>query len=364
MRGADQWTFHPFEIALVGYQNSGKTTLLERLTRRLVSEGLQVGYLKHDAHGFKMDHPGKDTHRLAEAGATSIFISDPRQQAILHPAPQDPRHCLGYLECDLLLVEGHKALAMPRLAVLDPSWTLAEDPAFQAGPPLAWIYPGERPPFPQPCFHRDDLDGIAAFLYSLCRQKTPPVRGLVLAGGQSRRMGRDKARLAIQGRTALDRALDLLRPRCTEVFVSCRKDQSQERGEAPQIHDILLDHGPAGGILSAFHQNPDSAWLVVACDLPYLDGLTLDALLAARAPMRLATAFRGHQDLPEPLCAIYEPKARARFWEFLALGHTCPRKVLIHSRIHCLPAPEGRTLANINTPVEHQEALDDLCPRG
>jgi molybdopterin-guanine dinucleotide biosynthesis protein MobB len=362
MRSREPWVFHPFEIALVGYQNSGKTTLLEGLTRRFASEGLQIGYLKHDAHHFQMDHPGKDTYRMSEAGASSVYISDHHSQAVLHQAPKDPRHCLAYLEADVLLVEGHKSLPIPRIAVLDPAWALAEDPAILAAPPLAWVYPDGPPSFAQPAFHRDDLEGIAAFITKYWSERVPPVRGLVLAGGQSRRMGQEKALLTLEGQTAVRRAFALLLPRCSEVFVSCREDQACRREDLPQIHDVLLDHGPSGGILSAFHRFPDCAWLVVACDLPYLDGATLDALLGARAPMRYATAFQGHKNLPEPLCTLYEPKARARCWEFLSLGHTCPRKVLIHSRINCLPPLDGKALANVNTPSEHQEAVNDLSP--
>jgi len=355
------WHFHPFEMAFVGYQNSGKTTLLEKLVGCFRAEGRSVGYLKHDAHGFQMDREGKDTHRLAQAGAEAVFISDGTRQAILRPAPEDPRHCLDYLESDLLLVEGHKGLPLPRIAVLDEKGSLLKDPALEAHPPLALVHPGSvSPEWPDlPRFHRDDVEGLHAFLRKYFEERQPPLRGLVLTGGRSRRMGGDKATLELRGHRALDRAFSLLEPRCREVFVSCRAEQAESRMGYPQIHDALLDHGPAGGILSAFQAHPLSAWLVLACDLPYLDEGTLDHLIRARDPWRYATAFQGHRELPEPLCAIYEPKARARFWQFLALGQTCPRKVLIHSSIALLPSP-GRALANVNTPEEHQEALHDL----
>ena len=365
MGNSERWHFHPFELALVGYQNSGKTTLLARLATALSARGLEVGYLKHDAHGFQMDREGKDTERLARAGAERIFIQDGRRQAILKPAPEDPRFNLELLEPDLLLIEGHKGLALPRLALLDSESAILRDPALLADPPLAVICPGPCPelPWPVPAFHRDDLDGILGFLLERFKGLTRarPLLGLVLTGGHSRRMGADKAALEYQGEGAVERALALLRPRCQEVFVSCRAEQAQAPGRLghPQIHDILLEHGPLGGILSAFQARPEAAWLVLACDLPYLDGATLDQLLAGRNPYRFATAFKGHQDLPEPLCAIYEPKSRARLWQFLALDQRCPRKALIHSPVALLERP-GQALGNVNTPGEHQEALHDL----
>ena len=365
MATSERWHFHPFELALVGYQDSGKTTLLARLTTALKARGLDVGYLKHDAHGFQMDREGKDTERLARAGAERIFIQDGRRQAILKPAPADPRFTLDLLEPDLLLIEGHKGLALPRLVLLDPAASILADPAILAQPPLAVISPGPCPelPWPVPVFHRDDVDGILAFLLERFEAITRarPVLGLVLTGGHSRRMGADKAALDYAGEGAVDRALALLGPRCQEAFVSCRADQAQAPGRLgrPQIHDILLEHGPLGGILSAFQARPEATWLVLACDLPYLDGATLDRLLAGRNPYRFATAFKGHQDLPEPLCALYEPKSRARLWQFLALDQRCPRKALIHSPVALLEGP-GRALGNVNTPGEHQEALHDL----
>lgn len=358
--------FHPLELAFVGYKNCGKTTLLARLCAGLKDRGFGVGYVKHDAHGFQMDREGKDTDRLAQAGAERIFIQDGMRQAILKPVPGDPRLTLDFLEADLLLIEGHKGLALPRIAILDSVGAILQDPALHAYPPLAVVTPGPRPelPWPVPLFHRDDVEGLLAFVLARFTEKIEarPLMGLVLTGGQSRRMGVDKAGLDYAGETNVDRAFKLLGSRCQQVFLSCRAEQAEHlaRLGRPQIHDLLLDHGPLGGIVSAFATRPDAAWLVVACDLPYLNGDILDRLLEGRNPYRFATAFQGHQGLPEPLCALYEPKCRARFWQFLAMGQRCPRQVLANSPIALLGNP-GKALVNVNTPKDRQEALLDLC---
>jgi molybdopterin-guanine dinucleotide biosynthesis protein A len=96
---------------------------------------------------------------------------------------------------------------------------------------------------------------------------------------------------------------------------------------------------------------------VVACDLPRLDRQVLETLVAGRNPFRFATAFRGHQDFPEPLCALYEPKARPRLYQFLAAGYDCPRKMLINSPVEVLDPPSGDRLANVNSPQDRQEVL-------
>jgi molybdopterin-guanine dinucleotide biosynthesis protein A len=351
---------------LVGYKNCGKTTLIERLCAGLKARGIGVGYLKHDAHGFQMDREGKDTDRLARAGAERIFIQDGHRQAILKPVPGDPRLTLDFLEADLLLIEGHKGLALPRIAILDPAGAILQDPALQAYPPIAVVTPGPRPelPWSVPTFHRDDVEGLLAFILARFAAKIEqrPLLGLVLTGGQSRRMGVDKAGLGYANETNVERSFKLLGSRCEQVFLSCRAEQAGHpaRLGRPQIHDFLLEHGPLGGIVSAFKLRPDAAWLVVACDLPYLDGDVLDLLLAGRNPYRFATAFQGHGGLPEPLCALYEPKCRVRFWQFLAMGQCCPRQVLANSPIALLGNP-GKALVNVNTPGDRQEALLDLC---
>src|SRR5690348_13469845 len=140
-----------------------------------------------------------------------------------------------------------------------------------------------------------------------------PVYGLVLAGGRSTRMQRDKATLEYAGRTQLERAVELITPLVERVFVSVRPDQTGDplRARFAQIVDSGEVEGPIAGIVAAQSRHPEAAWLVLACDLPLLDQQTLEHLLRSRHPEREATAYRSsHDGLPEPLCAIYEPSSR------------------------------------------------------
>ncbi|MEO6368999.1 MAG: NTP transferase domain-containing protein, partial [Steroidobacteraceae bacterium] len=185
---------------------------------------------------------------------------------------------------------------------------------------------------------------------------TAPLYGLVLAGGRSSRMGQDKAALEYSGTTQLERAFGLLDKVVMQTFVSVRPDQAQDklRARFPQIVDTADDlTGPAAGIRAAQLAHPHVAWLVLACDLPYLDMATLQHLIARRDPARLATAFRSSRDgLPEPLCAIYEPAATTALADFLAAGRNCPRKLLINSDTLLLDQPTHKALDNVNTPQE------------
>jgi molybdenum cofactor guanylyltransferase len=187
-----------------------------------------------------------------------------------------------------------------------------------------------------------------------------PLAGLVLAGGRSQRMQRDKAALEFGGESQLARAVRLVARYAVQTFVSVRPDQRQdaERRRFPQIVDRLADVGPAAGILAAQQALPDHAWLVVAVDLPLLDAATLERLIGARDPGALATAYQSATDgLPEPLCTIWEPASRVPLAAFVAGGKSCPRKFLLAhgARLVALATPDA--LANVNTPADYAAAL-------
>jgi molybdenum cofactor guanylyltransferase len=192
---------------------------------------------------------------------------------------------------------------------------------------------------------------------------TAPLYGLVLAGGHSTRMQRDKATLRYHGRTQLEWAMSFIEPHVDKAFVSVRADQQNDpiRSQYELIADTREGLGPIGGIVAAQANHPDAAWLVIACDLPFLDESTLKVLISARDPQRSATAFRSsHDGLPEPLCAIWEPSSHAAIETYVDSGKTCPRKFLIRSDARLIDEPNPRALDNINTPEEYGTAMTSL----
>ena len=187
----------------------------------------------------------------------------------------------------------------------------------------------------------------------------PPPNALLLAGGRSRRMHRDKATLIYDGKTQLARTAELLAEFCSSTYLSVRKGQSQpaEGLDLPTLEDAFGEIGPLGGILSAFAARPDDAWLVVACDLPFLGRDTMRHLLHERDGDRSA-----HDGLPEPLCAIYEPSAFQVLRRFLEEEEQrCPRKILILTDPKLLDPIDPRALDNVNTPEEYEEASTKLA---
>jgi molybdopterin-guanine dinucleotide biosynthesis protein A len=192
----------------------------------------------------------------------------------------------------------------------------------------------------------------------------PELYGLVLTGGRSRRMQRDKAGLEYAGKSQLARAMELLTPLVVRCFVSIRADQlhDPQRAAFDTIADIKPSLGPIGGIHAALHAYPEQAWLILACDLPFLDRATLQQLIARRASARMATAYRSSVDaLPEPLCAIFEPRSRQIIEHSLARGQQCPRSLLSRSDVELLDLPNPRALDNVNTGEEYTAAKATLA---
>lgn len=189
---------------------------------------------------------------------------------------------------------------------------------------------------------------------------TNAIKGLVLAGGRSRRMGSDKALMTREGKSQLERAVELLQKYLPEVFVSARAEQSsdEERSRYPLVIDQYDGIGPIAGVLSAMDEDRLSSWLVLACDLPNIDGETIAKLLEFYSGQHPFIAYKSsHDGLPEPLCAIFTPASRPIIDGFVADGMVCPRKMLIRSNTLLLEQPNPEALDNMNTP-------DDLIGTG
>jgi len=191
-----------------------------------------------------------------------------------------------------------------------------------------------------------------------------PLYGLVLAGGASKRMKRDKACLSYGGHDQLDRAVILAARHCDKVFVSVRAWQLAEpvRAKHPMLVDSVPGEGPIVGIRSAMAAHPEVAWLVMACDLPFLGDAALEYLLRHRDPGLLATAFlSAHDNLPEPLCAVWEPAAGPALAQYHGAGGKCPRKFLLGNAVKLVEPVDKRALDNVNTPEEYDAAINDLA---
>ncbi|HZV81025.1 MAG TPA: molybdopterin-guanine dinucleotide biosynthesis protein B [Geobacteraceae bacterium] len=111
----------PRAVSFVAKSGTGKTTLLEQVIAELKSRGWRIGVVKHDAHRFDIDHPGKDSHRLTAAGADTMVISSPEKLAMVkkHDASPSIDELLAtyFGDVDLVLTEGFKKSGLPKIEV-------------------------------------------------------------------------------------------------------------------------------------------------------------------------------------------------------------------------------------------------------
>jgi molybdopterin-guanine dinucleotide biosynthesis protein MobB len=114
-------TSGPKAVSFVAKSGTGKTTLLEKVIAELKGRGWRIGVIKHDAHRFDIDHPGKDSHRLTAAGADTMLISSPEKLALVkqHAASPPIEELLAtyFADVDIVLTEGFKKSGLPKIEV-------------------------------------------------------------------------------------------------------------------------------------------------------------------------------------------------------------------------------------------------------
>ena len=181
---------------------------------------------------------------------------------------------------------------------------------------------------------------------------TPTIKGLILAGGQSSRMGEDKALFDYHGMPQYQFLNKLLHEFVEEVYISCRPEQKFD-GDIPRIEDQYEDIGPMAGVLSAFKKDSTCAWLAVACDLPYVDAATLSLLITRRDATKEATFFIDPEtSFPEPILTIFEPTLYPILLKSLTAGQTSLIRILLRCDSARIKPPDVRVLHSANTKAE------------
>lgn len=219
------------------------------------------------------------------------------------------------------------------------------------------------------CYMIDEVDKISKHIDAIIQEQIAPIQGLILAGGKSTRMGTDKGLLKYHGVSQRDYLYEQLSTIFTPfhdekgVYISVR--EHQEIKDKHTISDTFVGLGPFGAICSAFQKNPNSAWFVIATDVPFVDKNLIRRLLEKRNPKKIATTLKGistplnDYPFPEPLITIWEPKAYPILLQYLSQGYSCPRKVLINSDVEIVEV-DAHFIQNINTPSEYEKAKKEL----
>jgi molybdopterin-guanine dinucleotide biosynthesis protein MobB len=105
--------------SIVAYSGTGKTTLIEKLIPALISRGLRVAVMKHDAHEFDIDREGKDSWRFTKAGAAVTVVASATKAAIMENRPVPVERLIAQItDVDVIITEGYKHGPWPKIALM------------------------------------------------------------------------------------------------------------------------------------------------------------------------------------------------------------------------------------------------------
>jgi molybdopterin-guanine dinucleotide biosynthesis protein B len=154
-------------FGFAGWSGSGKTTLIEKLIPLFRGRGLSVSLIKHAHHTFDVDHPGKDSYRHRQAGATEVLVTSSRRWVLMHELrgahePSFEEQVKHLAPCDLLIVEGFKHAAIPKLEV----WRAVTGEALlhPNDPHIVAVASDVKVETRLPCLELNDPPAIADFI--------------------------------------------------------------------------------------------------------------------------------------------------------------------------------------------------------
>jgi molybdopterin-guanine dinucleotide biosynthesis adapter protein len=319
-------------VSFVARSGTGKTTFLEGLIPALLDRGIRVMIIKHDVHGFEVDKPGKDTWRLRKAGARQVLIANAEQMALMGSVDgEQPLRSLiaRYAgSVDLVLTEGYRRSGMPKVLVTrkDAPKPFAPGPeeiagafAIVADHDVALLPELPRLPLSDPGACADLL--VERYVRPGAIQR--PLTGLVLAGGRSARMGRDKAWLELDGRLILPDLVRRLATVCSGGVTVVRRDRDQELPDLPAgtrvVEDLLPENAALGGLYTGLALARTPFVFLTACDMPLVDP-KLVAWLAALQPPTADVLLPIQEKRPQPMHAIYGHRCLGAIKEALLSG--------------------------------------------
>lgn len=324
-------------VSFVGRQNSGKTTLLEKVIAELTSQGLSIGTLKHHGHSkFQIDIPGKDSYRHRAAGAAATAILSSGRLAFTCDLPHE-LSCFEVLELlpnyDLVLVEGFRGVGFPAIELLR-----AENPKDQAAAEAliarleantSGIVDNETPDCPAiptavvtdmpkveraahakglAVFGFEDAEGIASFVRK--RYARAPLTIAVQAGGESKRMGQSKALTPFLGRPLIEHMLEIVAAFADELIVTTNEKErlaylTERYPKLRLVSDVMSERGALPGLLTAINASSNDAVGVVACDMVAFSPQILirEALALQASGSDAVVPFNGENW--EPFAAVY-----------------------------------------------------------
>ena len=187
-------------------------------------------------------------------------------------------------------------------------------------------------------------------------KKPRPASAIVLAGGDSSRMGRDKAMLPVAGKPLIEVIVEQLKLRFDNILISARRADDYRFLGLEIVPDAAPGQGPLRGIASALPRTKHDLAFVTACDIPRIDLKFVEHLLDLAEGHEVVLPFRP-PDLYEPLFAVYRRSVVGPAEEILAAGKRSLLELLDKVRVRRVKIPEGLSFGNINTRADYRKLV-------
>ncbi|MHC4337255.1 MAG: molybdenum cofactor guanylyltransferase [Planctomycetota bacterium] len=183
---------------------------------------------------------------------------------------------------------------------------------------------------------------------------------IIMAGGQSCRMGTDKSMLSIRGRPLIETIAEQLRGSFSQIFISANEVEKLAFLNLPIIRDRVPGQGPLMGIASALEASANELNFVVACDIPHIDMRYIRRMLMEANGVDVVIPTTGDEEY-EPLFAVYHKRALGAINEVLSSGGRKISDIFSRCNVKFIKL-EARRFINLNTMAdfeEFQEKYDD-----
>lgn len=352
--------YAPNEISILGVKCSIIADLVEKIAKK-VQNKTKTAYLDA-SHNSNIQTPILDTFTFNPSG--NLEVNSERRLNKFNAR-------IHFSDYDFLFINGNHYQGEQQILVLDNEKEASVLKRLDQLTNIQFVIKGNKDSqyfdflvdkYPNiknlHCYDLAEIDKISDHIEKLIQHSIVPIQGLILAGGKSTRMGTDKGTLVFYGKEQRGIAIELLEKQNLKTYLSVREDQ--EIGNENKITDKFVGLGPFGAICSAFQEEPNTAWLVLATDLPFVNSKIIKRLLKHRNPSKAATTIKGkNKQFPEPLITIWEPKSYKLLLNYLSQGYSCPRKVLINSDVEIVEI-DDKYIRNINTPEEFEAAHKEI----
>ncbi|MBS1609993.1 MAG: NTP transferase domain-containing protein [Bacteroidetes bacterium] len=189
--------------------------------------------------------------------------------------------------------------------------------------------------------------------------------GLIVCGGQSSRMGRDKSMLNYHGQPQVYYLYTLLGTLCDEVFISCNAEQAKSINK---IYNLIVDSpvyagkGPMAGLLSAFDRLPGTDWLVTGCDYPFITRKVVNDFIKEINKLDIAAAFYNtKENIYDPLLAWYSYTAMDEIKKMFAREEYSLQSFLKKKKAAKYYPEDEIILKSIDTLEEYKKIKSSIC---